>query len=83
MVLVVPGRSTADPDAAVGTFAVAPDPGDRAWRADGAAALRVAVTAAAAADGVRGRRRGGRTAAGSNLQAGDIREGRKQTEKDL
>lgn len=39
VVLVVSGRPAADPDSAVGAFAVAPDPCDRAGRADGAAAL--------------------------------------------
>lgn len=37
--LAVPGRSTTDPGTAIGAFAVTPDPGDRAGRADGAAAL--------------------------------------------
>lgn len=75
VVLVFLCHSTGDADAAVGAFAVAPDPGDRAGCADSAAALWVAVTAAAAADGVRRRGRGRCTAVGSNLQAGDIQEG--------
>lgn len=39
VVLVVPGHSTTDPDTAVGALAVTPDPGDRAGRANSAAAL--------------------------------------------
>lgn len=59
-----------DPDAAAGAFAVAPDPGDRAGRADGAAALRLAV-AATAADGARRQGRVRRAAAARDLEAGD------------
>ena len=55
MVLIVPAHPTANPGTAVGAFAVTPDPGDGAGRADGAAVLGVTVAAAAAADGV-GRR---------------------------
>lgn len=63
MVLVVPGGSALD--STVRAFAVAPDAGDRTRRADGAAALRLAVTAVAA-DGVRRRRRGRCTAVGKS-----------------
>lgn len=59
----------ADPGAAAGAFAVAPDPGDRAGRADGAAALRVT---AAAADGARRRRRRRQAAGGRSLWAGGV-----------
>lgn len=53
-----------------GALAVAPDPGDRTGRADGAAALRLAV-AAAAADGVRRQGRVRRAAAARDPEAGD------------
>ena len=75
VVLVVPGRSTADPNTTVGAFAVTPDPRDRAGRADSATALWLAVTAAAA-DGVSRRRWGRLPAVGLNLQTGDIQEER-------